>query len=151
MAKANAKPTSQQRRAIRQSAALFALSKLADKDADRGCLPEGGKFKVEGAFRGKVDGQEVTVDVDGKLVVGHNTESSKSSGPKPEHLLALFLDAAPKTKREALLKLPEKFSKSGELPAADPELVSACSTLLKSLRSRETITKRGSVHFQRSA
>lgn len=135
-------------------AVLFAaLANVAAKEGDRDALADGAAHEVEIRVDAKIDGAKVALSEQGQLTVGYSSESSSSSGAPAEHVLALALAELAKTKksRDAWLEnLPHAFELAGgKLPAADPELLSACARLFERLRSRKTITKRGSVHFKR--
>lgn len=129
-----------------------ALAKLADKESSRDVLPDGAAYVVEGVFSGEVDGQAVSLDVEGKLCVGHESVQASSIAPCAAHVLALALEQIPKTRRGQILDiLPKQFSELGELPPVSHDLVDSAEALLTSLRSRKTVTRRGTVHFSRAA
>lgn len=135
----------------RESIAWCALSKVATKEYSRDHLKPGSE-EVKGRFLGKVNGEAVSLPVAGVLQVAEDSTRSTSSHPDHAHVLALFLALVPKPRRAALLaKLPKQFTKNkGELPAADAGLLTEAGQLLKSLRSRTTVPKKGDVHFSRT-
>lgn len=134
-----------------RTAALLALAAVGKKDSNRKLLQGGQAFDVEGVFNGQVDGHDVNIDVGGQLRIGHDGTRSSTHSPDLPTLLALILEKVPKTRRADILDLlPQDFSELQQLPDADPDLVAAADTLLKSLRSRSVSKTTGSIHFERS-
>lgn len=144
--------TPEEREAMLDSVLWHALERYAKKQGDRALLDPGVKHDVKIELAGHVDGRFITREIFGELSVDHDQTAASSSAPNAPHLVALLLDALPKTKRRAILNdLPTQFLAAGELPAVSEELLSAAITLLEKLRATKTATKRGNVAFRPTA
>lgn len=140
-----------EREAIQRSIAWAAIAKVAAAEGCRDHLNPG-THEVAGVFAGEVDGDPIQLDLAGQLQIGVDATAASSKGEPPAHVLALCLSHVPKTRRSAILDdLPEHYSRDGVLPAADPQLLVASEKLLESLRSRSTVSRKGTVHFSRAA
>jgi hypothetical protein len=131
----------------RRSILLAALAYLAKKESDRDQLPEGAT-RVQGVIHATVGRATVEYPFAGQLEVGAEQQAAASSAPDPARVCAVLLGKLPAARRAgALEKIARHFEAQGELPAVADELVASVAHTLSRLRSRTTVSKRGSVVF----
>jgi hypothetical protein len=152
MPKAAQRPAPTARQSADRAAAWTALAKYATKEADRELLKPGEEIPIALDVTGHVNGHWFCEDVRGKLQIGFDQTAATSTGPDQAHLVAVPLEAMPKTRRRQLLdSLPAGYLKTKSLPIVAPETLSAAETLLERLRDRQTVTRKGNVRFEPQA
>lgn len=135
-----------------ESVLWHALAKHADKQADRDRLQAGQESHVSILIAADVDGERMTTEVHGKLLVNHDTtRATSTSAVKAEHVLALALAKMPEATREKLFEeLPQQYL-AGALPEPCHLIARRCGQLLEKLRQVDTKTYRGTVRFEPAA
>lgn len=130
---------------------LAATAKYADKEFERDQLAEGSKLAVGVSLLGTIDGKQISDEFEGTLTVGFNQESASSSACSTPELLAVLIERYVDGDRQAKVfdELPALFDKcGGKLPIEqlkEPALVERCDALVKKLRAKTTITRKGNV------
>ena len=144
----NAHPIAPRSRRHTTTTALWAaLSRVADKEANRDDLPAGSAYIVNLLVTGEIDGQPIEQALSAVLTVGHDSTRATSATPAVDRLIGSILAKLNTVTREAILReLPEQFEAAGCVPPEVPaDVVEKTAGMLKRLRAKQSQAVRGSV------
>ncbi len=132
-----------------RSALMHAVKVYAGKRAPREQLKVG-KYPVEVTITGRVKRTDLQQTFSGTLDVGEDYQSTSSSHPKFDWLIALLLNHGPASVRTWFFtELPDLFDqgKIADVALAEAE-VKAVREILERLRSTKTTTSSGRVTLE---
>lgn len=130
-----------------RNALWHALGYRAKKETNRDALAAG-ETPVKVTIAGQVGKQKVREKLEGMLSVSPDQVKASSSAAEANAVVALLLEALPKTRRAKFAAdLAAEFKRRGELPTASPDAIAEAKQLLIALRSQSSETSRGAVRF----
>jgi len=126
--------------------AFHSIAKFGNREADRDTLLEGAShdinLNITGTVGKKSSSCDVNMEINGRLVVGHDNPTGSTTNPNATHMLCAAFAAMAKTRREQLVK----DFKAGKIPEPDKEMLAIVASVCKQLQTKKM--KRGAVSFQ---